>query len=396
MKPTTEPKTYFSYAPEVKISIESLEKAKYLVKTVHTECQWYFTLDKTVDRNKIIYYLNDFVLPVQEVTGVTVESEPVQMYQMLQQLQNERELSFEALGQLAARLNCWCHSHVNMQCSPSGTDDSQWKRQKEANQSSGSNNPQAMIIMNKRDEYFLRIYDPEFNIEYQNLPIQIDYGIINVSDVDRLIDRNISKRQIVAVKKEVEELPFNIHSNSRYSFLNTGNESLNKHRPVLEQSKQNKNEPHAFTALQKLEEKILAQTDSDKAQKLLDKYINLIDKELGPTCLPAFAYLYSHYSNVSLEDFSSYFTTNRKARDLAIETLEDILLFGFDKTNSEDATDDDEDHPLWSISTKASSATARAVVACSLKRTPEEMDSIIEQWIATVNTSLPGSEAWRE
>ena len=69
------------------------------------------------------------------------------------------------------KMTVWCHSHHNMAPNPSGQDNRQFlelvKQQKDA----GTNRPVLMLIFNKKDQYYSRIWDPQTNLTYEGLDI---------------------------------------------------------------------------------------------------------------------------------------------------------------------------------------------------------------------------------
>jgi len=76
----------------------------------------------------------------------------------------------------------WSHSHHNMGVNPSGQDQKQFKEQCENATKSNISSPQIMFIFNKKDNYYCRVWDPELNLEFENVDIIIgnyDFEWIN-------------------------------------------------------------------------------------------------------------------------------------------------------------------------------------------------------------------------
>lgn len=200
MKPNGTLKLNFGRRARFTIDPTSLDKAQYLVRKVPTECQWYFAIQVINSNTEVIYHLHDFFVPHQEVSAAYVESEPAEIAKAISALKAERGINFGEALTLMSTMTCWCHSHVNMASSPSSTDDKSWKDQKSLALSGGSTHPQAMIILNKRDEYFIRVYDPELELEWEGVPLEIPRVEPVMADVDALITERLKPKTYAAPK----------------------------------------------------------------------------------------------------------------------------------------------------------------------------------------------------
>jgi hypothetical protein len=179
------------YTIEVLWEREAIEMARYFVaKCTARECQWFHFIDKFVDEKakKITYWISGMKIPEQTVTGTTVEADGHSMLKLFLEMRVETGLMVnDAEGKpipitdpdtgervpptdeqvadfnsLVTRMAVWCHSHVQMACSPSGTDNEQWEDWiKRLITDENPTQPVMMVIMNQKDEYFCRLYDPQ-------------------------------------------------------------------------------------------------------------------------------------------------------------------------------------------------------------------------------------------
>ena len=202
MKPNGNSKINFGRSVRFTIDPASLDKARYLVKKVPTECQWYFAIEVISTDKQIEYHLHDFFVPHQEVSAAYVESTPGEIAKAVSALKAERNLTMGQALTVMSTMSCWCHSHVHMAASPSSTDDTSWKDQKALALSGGSDHPQAMIILNKKDEYFIRVYDPRLELEWENVPLEFSRPEPVMTDVDELITSRLKPRAAIVVKTQ--------------------------------------------------------------------------------------------------------------------------------------------------------------------------------------------------
>ena len=212
-------------SPRVVIDWQSLERLRYLVGKVPTECQWFHRVRKEVVDGDPVYYISDFYIPEQQVSGTTVESDAEVMVKLANEVK-ERVGGFNAeFNEILSTLSCWCHSHVNMPCVPSGTDDTQFKEQITQAIDGGSMNPQMMIIFNKRDEYFIRVYEPETGLLFENVPLQFEDNR-DWPYISEAIKNKIKARKYTNTMSGVSRVPRSHHgSTSGYYGPPTGSGS---------------------------------------------------------------------------------------------------------------------------------------------------------------------------
>ena len=177
---------------------ELFELAKYFVDQLGTvEGQWYSTLVADYSERaagKIIYNISDMFIPDQTVTTTTVSSEPLQIATMWQEVKKERGLDPKDLTSLMANAGAWCHSHVNMEAKPTGTDEEQWQALIGRAQS-----PKAMLIFNQKGDIYCRIYDPNLDgLIIEGPPCAI-VNTFNYSKIDDAIAKQVTQKKVVQV-----------------------------------------------------------------------------------------------------------------------------------------------------------------------------------------------------
>ena len=153
----------------------ALERVQYMVAKNPKECQWWHRVERLVEEGKgvVLYFIHDLFIPRQIVDMANVETDGAEMMKMWKRIMKDR--GFKNMGELSEvtkTATVWCHSHHTMTTSPSGTDDQQWKEQKE-NGVDNTDQPQIMMIVNKKNECFNRVWDPILNIEFEKVEIQV-------------------------------------------------------------------------------------------------------------------------------------------------------------------------------------------------------------------------------
>ena len=185
--------------PVVWFTPESWLAIERFVALVSTECHWYCTIEHDPENNW--YIIDDFYIPEQEVSGTTVETTPLEYSKLINEIK-ERFLHIEDIGERTDAINsqvkpltCWGHSHVNMQCVPSGTDE-QNNREWIKGLIDGGNpsQPFAMMIVNKSGDVYLRITHPDTKISFENPPIKLLMYNPHEDYIDQAIEAKIRKK----------------------------------------------------------------------------------------------------------------------------------------------------------------------------------------------------------
>lgn len=188
-----------SYKYYVVFAHETFELAKYFVDQLkNDEGQWYSLITPDYsqrDQGKIFYHIEDLLIPEQTVTTTTVDSTQMQMAKMWQDIKKDRGLDSPSLMALMSKAGAWCHSHVNMEAKPTGTDEQQWREL-----TKDAKHPKAMIILNQKGDVYCRILDPNLDgivIEQPPIAIANDFDYESVDNA--VIQKVIVKKPVVAV-----------------------------------------------------------------------------------------------------------------------------------------------------------------------------------------------------
>lgn len=168
MKPNGQFKV-LNLEPYLLISNYDLEAIRAIVKIAPQEAQWYHTVERVVNSNEVYYKISGLYIPEQYTSVAEVESDSNMMISFYRELLKEH--GPDKTNEIMSKLTCWCHSHHNMGVSPSGQDRKQFQTQCENAIKDKVTNPQLMLIFNKKDQYYCQVFDPEYNLIFENIPM---------------------------------------------------------------------------------------------------------------------------------------------------------------------------------------------------------------------------------
>lgn len=179
MKPNTQ--FCLGSMPRLFISHEDLERIKYVVDLAPKEAQWFCRVEKAKAGSTTYYRVYEMYIPEQICSSAEVESEPMMMVKFFKELREEHGV--EKTNEIMKNMTAWCHSHHNMGVSPSGQDIKQFNENIENAKLAKQTSPQMMFIFNKKDQYHLKVWDPETDIVYQNLELELlPYDFSEIKD----------------------------------------------------------------------------------------------------------------------------------------------------------------------------------------------------------------------
>ena len=166
--------------PMVCFTEQVLAKFKGYVDNCSLEIGW-LALVKIDAQGRYIVY--DTLLPHQNVSAVTTDLMESGLQEVGEEILKTRPDEFN-------NVRCWCHSHVNMQVCPSGTDDSTFEQFYE--------NCEYFIrvICNKRGDMRVDFVDLEKEIRFDN----INWYILLSKETEAL------NNSIVKYQKEIDEI----------------------------------------------------------------------------------------------------------------------------------------------------------------------------------------------
>lgn len=167
--------------PYISIDHKDLEAIRHIVDIAPQEAQWFCRLDRTnTTPGTLEYRVYEMYIPEQICSAAQVESDPMMMVRMFQELQSEH--GNQGASEIMKNMTVWCHSHVNMGVSPSGQDVKQFAEQCKNAIDAKQTTPQMMMIFNKKDMYYCKLYDPEIGLVFENIPMKITgYDFSNIT-----------------------------------------------------------------------------------------------------------------------------------------------------------------------------------------------------------------------
>jgi hypothetical protein len=177
--------------PQLLISHEDLSKIRFIVDLAPQEAQWFHRVQKVVSGSTISYVLSGIFIPEQTCSAAEVDTSPEMMVKFYKSLKEEYG---DRTNDIMANMTCWCHSHHNMGVSPSGQDVKQFTEQITLAEKRGVALPQIMMIFNKKDQFYSRLWDPEENLMCEHLPIYtLDYDF---SDLKKQAQAKFKKKKV--------------------------------------------------------------------------------------------------------------------------------------------------------------------------------------------------------
>ena len=188
--------------PMVCFTEQVLAKFKGYIDNCSLEIGW-LALVKIDAQGRYIVY--DTLLPHQNVSAVTTDLMESGLQEVGEEILSTRPDEFN-------NVRCWCHSHVNMQVCPSGTDDSTFEQFYE--------NCEYFIrvICNKKGDMRVDFVDLEKEIRYDNINWYIllskETETLNNSiekyqkEIDEIVTKN--KKTIEELNKKIDEYRDNL------------------------------------------------------------------------------------------------------------------------------------------------------------------------------------------
>lgn len=220
--------------PYILIPREIYEQVIYFVDKVKDECQWFHTVKKTVQDKKIEYKIDNIFIPRQIVSGIEVESLSETFVKLLAEIKQKYNNDREVFNPILQSLTCWSHSHVNMGVAPSGTDLDTFKQMIENGIKYNNNQPQLMMIVNKRSEVFSQCYDPELGVLFKNIPIFIEEPWnVDLSYVEEALKEKLIPKDLTLVRQA-----FPIYQEKK--LINNIESPWEKHTANLKEIEENK------------------------------------------------------------------------------------------------------------------------------------------------------------
>lgn len=182
--------------PTVLISHYDLQAIRHIVAIAPQEAQWFHRIERIGDPESAVYRLYDMYIPEQYCSGAEVESDPQMMMKFYMELRNE--YGQEEANEIFNTMDAWSHSHHNMGVSPSGQDMRQFKEQCENAAQKDGQHPQLMLIFNKKDQFYSRLWDPITQTLYENVDLTVQ--TYDFDHIDTQAKAKFKKKTVVPKK----------------------------------------------------------------------------------------------------------------------------------------------------------------------------------------------------
>jgi hypothetical protein len=155
-----------SVEPFLSMDYELMQQIQHIVAIAPKEAQWFHLLE---DMDNSEFRLKEMFIPEQVCSSVEVDTDSQMMISFWNELKDKFGV-VEASNKLT-KMTVWCHSHHNMAPNPSGQDNKQFYELVKQQRDAGTNRPVVMLIFNKKDDYYCRLWDPKTNLVYEGLDI---------------------------------------------------------------------------------------------------------------------------------------------------------------------------------------------------------------------------------
>lgn len=179
--------------PTVMITADAYIKMRKLVEETSTEVGWYGTVEEHGDH----FLINDIIVYPQTVTGATCEQDDDKMFEFEMSLTDEQVNTKRFQG----------HSHVNMGVTPSGVDENFYNELL-----TQVTDYFIIMVTNKKDDIYLRFYDKQNNLVYEDLDLKIvsdqgvDYDEWYIEEAKKLSKKTFTP--VVATRSNLTEDPW--------------------------------------------------------------------------------------------------------------------------------------------------------------------------------------------
>ena len=210
--------------PMICFTEQVLAKFKGYVDNCSLEIGW-LALVKIDAQGRYIVY--DTLLPHQNVSATTTDLMESGLQEVGEEILATRPDEFN-------NVRCWCHSHVNMQVCPSGTDDSTFEQFYE--------NCEYFIrvICNKKGDMRVDFVDLEKEIRFDNVNWYIllskETEVLNNSiakyqkEIDEIVEKN--EKVIEELNKKIDEYRDNLFKELEVNIKEEVKEKVKEERPI--------------------------------------------------------------------------------------------------------------------------------------------------------------------
>jgi hypothetical protein len=197
------PHSVINNIPTIKISHKGLLAIQRIVSLAPEEVQWFHTVEATSDGSSFnettLRLSEELYIPTQNTSATEVSTTSSMMVEFYNDLKEHR--TQKEVNEVLSKLTCWCHSHHRMSPSSSGQDETQFETLIQQSIDQNMNNFQIMLIFNKKNQFYCKVYDPRTGCIHEGVPIALDEDGYDLSYID-LAAKTKLKKQRPIFKKE--------------------------------------------------------------------------------------------------------------------------------------------------------------------------------------------------
>lgn len=187
--------------PIILITNKDLARIKYIVDLAPQEAQWFHRVERKIHEEYIFYHIYEMYIPEQYCSAAEVDTDPMMMMNFYKDLKKKHG---DNTNEIMSNMTCWSHSHHNMGVNPSRQDNEQFKTQVELASKQNKTDPQLMMIFNKKNKYYCRLWDPELSLMFENPNMEtIGYDFSDVKEQAKVK----FKKKIVTIPQRKHTFP---------------------------------------------------------------------------------------------------------------------------------------------------------------------------------------------
>ena len=265
--------------PTIVIDNEGLQAIKHIVSIAPQEAQWFHTVEPVEYKQspgEIFLHLSTKIyIPKQNTSAAQVDSTSSMMIEFYKELVDEYK-DQNIVNEKLSSMTCWCHSHHNMAPNPSNQDDLQFNSFLNNSIKQNLHKWQIMLIFNKKDQFYSRVYDPTSGLIFEGVDIQVsnsyDFDYINQAAKTKFL-----KPKVVPFKKKWGNF------NSSKNYL----------------------EDRLFSSLKELENETLSSSNYTEEARTIETAENMLDDMY-----------HSFYPDLSHQHLLPVLPKNRKAEEV--------------------------------------------------------------------------------
>lgn len=167
--------------PSILATRKTIQAIKHIVKIAPEEAQWFHTVEYDSESNSLTLS-EELYIPEQVCSAAEVDTSSSMIVRFYKELSAKYDL--QTTNSILQAMTCWCHSHHNMAPNPSGQDVRQFSTLIQQSVDQNQSSWQIMLIFNKKDQFYSRVYDPSSGNVYEGIPIDVVEDSFDFSYID--------------------------------------------------------------------------------------------------------------------------------------------------------------------------------------------------------------------